>query len=258
MSFDPEAVARVRRLLPGRDDVVKRKMVGGLSFLVNGNMCCGITGMALMIRVGAESRTYGRCSSPAGSCLASYASNRQAIRLTMRSPAGYNGDSTSPPGSRRSPSARVADRSGRIRVSYPRQKRIVAPSAAMHKYAAWLASCQAVTWAAMQPARRRALDNRALTRRSAWHFRSAAWPSMPSRSGCYGILGPFGLSSWPRRWLSPAWQLRAWLRVRSRRCGAPRLRVRSGSSAAVSLGCSVHVPRWSARRALAGRQWPGW
>lgn len=31
-------------------------MVGGLSFPVNGNICCGITGMALMIRVGAESR----------------------------------------------------------------------------------------------------------------------------------------------------------------------------------------------------------
>lgn len=31
-------------------------MVGGLSFLVNGNMCCGITGTALMVRVGAERR----------------------------------------------------------------------------------------------------------------------------------------------------------------------------------------------------------
>lgn len=31
-------------------------MVGGLSFLVNGNMCCGITGTALMVRVGAEGR----------------------------------------------------------------------------------------------------------------------------------------------------------------------------------------------------------
>ena len=31
-------------------------MIGGLSFLVNGNMCRGITGMALVIRVGAESR----------------------------------------------------------------------------------------------------------------------------------------------------------------------------------------------------------
>ena len=56
VTFDPEAAARVRRLLSGRGDVVERKMVGGLSFLVNGNMCCGITGTALMVRVGADSR----------------------------------------------------------------------------------------------------------------------------------------------------------------------------------------------------------
>lgn len=56
MRFDPEAAARVRRLLSGRDDVAERTMVGGLSFLVNGNMCCGVTGTALMIRVGADGR----------------------------------------------------------------------------------------------------------------------------------------------------------------------------------------------------------
>jgi TfoX/Sxy family transcriptional regulator of competence genes len=38
--------------------VVEKKMVGDLSFLVNGNVCCGITGMALMVRVGAESREH--------------------------------------------------------------------------------------------------------------------------------------------------------------------------------------------------------
>ena len=43
-------------MLSGRSDVVEKKMVGGLSFLVNGNMCGGITGTALMVRVGAESR----------------------------------------------------------------------------------------------------------------------------------------------------------------------------------------------------------
>ena len=43
-------------MLSGRSDVVEKKMVGGLSFLVNGNMCCGITGTALMVRVGADSR----------------------------------------------------------------------------------------------------------------------------------------------------------------------------------------------------------
>ncbi len=56
LSYDPAAAERVRQLLSGRSDVVEKKMVGGLSFLVNGNMCCGITGMALMVRVGADSR----------------------------------------------------------------------------------------------------------------------------------------------------------------------------------------------------------
>jgi TfoX/Sxy family transcriptional regulator of competence genes len=56
MSYDPEAAERVRLLLSGRDDVVEKKMVGGLSFLVNGTMCCGITGTALMVRVGADGR----------------------------------------------------------------------------------------------------------------------------------------------------------------------------------------------------------
>ena len=56
MSYDPEAAERVRQQLSGRDDVVEKRMVGGLSFLVNGNMCCGITGIALMVRVGTEGR----------------------------------------------------------------------------------------------------------------------------------------------------------------------------------------------------------
>jgi hypothetical protein len=29
-------------------------MVGGLSFLVNGSMCCGVTGDSLMVRIGPE------------------------------------------------------------------------------------------------------------------------------------------------------------------------------------------------------------
>jgi TfoX/Sxy family transcriptional regulator of competence genes len=56
LSYDPAAAERVRQLLSGHGNVVEKKMVGGLSFLVSGNMCCGITGTALMVRVGAESR----------------------------------------------------------------------------------------------------------------------------------------------------------------------------------------------------------
>jgi TfoX/Sxy family transcriptional regulator of competence genes len=56
LSYDREVAERVRQLLAGRDDVVEKRMVGGLSFLVNGNMCCGITGTALMVRVGVGGR----------------------------------------------------------------------------------------------------------------------------------------------------------------------------------------------------------
>jgi len=56
VSYDQEAAGRVRAMLSSRDDVVEKKMVGGLSFLVNGHLCCGITGPALMVRVGAEGR----------------------------------------------------------------------------------------------------------------------------------------------------------------------------------------------------------
>lgn len=46
----------MRRFLSGRSDVVEKRMVGGLSFMVNGSMCCGVTGTALMVRVGPEGR----------------------------------------------------------------------------------------------------------------------------------------------------------------------------------------------------------
>ena len=56
MGCDQKTVERLRRLLGRRRDVVEKKMVGGVSFLVKGKMCCGVTGSALMIRVGPEGR----------------------------------------------------------------------------------------------------------------------------------------------------------------------------------------------------------
>jgi TfoX/Sxy family transcriptional regulator of competence genes len=54
MGYDAETADRVRRVLSVREDVVEKRMVGGLSFLVNGSMCCGVTGNALMVRVGPD------------------------------------------------------------------------------------------------------------------------------------------------------------------------------------------------------------
>ena len=57
MNYDPGVADRVRRVLADRAGVAEKKMIGGgLSFLVNGNMCCGVRGQALMVRVGAAGR----------------------------------------------------------------------------------------------------------------------------------------------------------------------------------------------------------
>jgi TfoX/Sxy family transcriptional regulator of competence genes len=54
MAYDENAAERVRRALSGRGNLVERKMMGGICFMVDGNMCCGVTGSSLMVRVGRE------------------------------------------------------------------------------------------------------------------------------------------------------------------------------------------------------------
>ena len=54
MSYDESIAQRVRAVLANRADVIERKMFGGLTFLVGGNMCCGVLGSDLVVRVGPE------------------------------------------------------------------------------------------------------------------------------------------------------------------------------------------------------------
>ena len=54
MAYDEKTADRVRRLLAARRDVAEKKMMGALTFMVGGHMCCGISGPALMVRVGRE------------------------------------------------------------------------------------------------------------------------------------------------------------------------------------------------------------
>lgn len=52
MGYDERTAERVRRILAGRRDVAEQRMIGGLSFMVGGSMCCGVTRGGLMVRVG--------------------------------------------------------------------------------------------------------------------------------------------------------------------------------------------------------------
>ena len=52
MAYDESLARRVRVHLADESDLYERKMFGGLAFMVRGNMCCGIVGDELMVRVG--------------------------------------------------------------------------------------------------------------------------------------------------------------------------------------------------------------
>ncbi len=52
MAYDEVLARRIRKVLAESPDVVEKKMFGGIAFLVRGNMCCGVIGNQLMIRVG--------------------------------------------------------------------------------------------------------------------------------------------------------------------------------------------------------------
>lgn len=54
MAYNEDLAYRIRSVLGLQDSVTERKMFGGLVFMVNGHMCCGVTGDELMVRVGPE------------------------------------------------------------------------------------------------------------------------------------------------------------------------------------------------------------
>ena len=54
MLYDGQLVERVRGVLKGERRVAERKMFGGLTFMVRGNMACGVEHDRLMVRVGPD------------------------------------------------------------------------------------------------------------------------------------------------------------------------------------------------------------
>lgn len=54
MPYDERLAERIRAVLADRDDVVEKKMFGGLTFMVAGHMCCGVLRDELVVRLGAD------------------------------------------------------------------------------------------------------------------------------------------------------------------------------------------------------------
>jgi TfoX/Sxy family transcriptional regulator of competence genes len=54
LAYDEGVVERVRGVLADESDLSERKMFGGLSFMLAGNMCCGVVSDDLVVRVGPD------------------------------------------------------------------------------------------------------------------------------------------------------------------------------------------------------------
>lgn len=57
MAFDAGLADRIRLLLLRKRAISERKMFGGLAFLMNGHMFCGVVKDDLMVRLGEEATT---------------------------------------------------------------------------------------------------------------------------------------------------------------------------------------------------------
>jgi TfoX/Sxy family transcriptional regulator of competence genes len=53
MAYDEQLANRVREALNEQTPTIERKMFGGLVFMVEGNMCCGVSREDLLLRLGA-------------------------------------------------------------------------------------------------------------------------------------------------------------------------------------------------------------
>ncbi len=51
MAFDEELAGRIRKRLAVQKGLAEKKMFGGLAFLLNGNMCCGVHRRELIVRL---------------------------------------------------------------------------------------------------------------------------------------------------------------------------------------------------------------
>ena len=54
MPYNQELAERTRTVLRNFPGSVEKKMFGGIGFIINGNMACGVQGDDLIVRVGTE------------------------------------------------------------------------------------------------------------------------------------------------------------------------------------------------------------
>jgi hypothetical protein len=64
MAYNEALAGKVRQFMEGKPGFAMKKMFGGICYLLNGNMACGVLGDTLIIRVGPD--RYAECLEIAG------------------------------------------------------------------------------------------------------------------------------------------------------------------------------------------------
>jgi hypothetical protein len=54
MAFDEDLAARIRKTLGKRAGLAEKRMFGGIAFLLRGNMCVGVHGSDMIVRIAPE------------------------------------------------------------------------------------------------------------------------------------------------------------------------------------------------------------
>jgi TfoX/Sxy family transcriptional regulator of competence genes len=54
MAYDQQLASRIRNALARHEGLTEKKMFGGISFMLHGNMCCGVVRDDLVVRVGPD------------------------------------------------------------------------------------------------------------------------------------------------------------------------------------------------------------
>ena len=54
MAYDEKLATRIRDLVGSRAGIQEKKMFGGIAFMLNGNMACGVNGTDMIVRLAPE------------------------------------------------------------------------------------------------------------------------------------------------------------------------------------------------------------
>jgi len=66
MAYSEQLAERIREALGGRPGIVERKMFGGVAWMLDGNMACGVIGEDLLVRLAREDAAAAQAEEGAG------------------------------------------------------------------------------------------------------------------------------------------------------------------------------------------------